>query len=84
MLGSFKLLRFLSVALKVYALLVLVLMAIGLVGLKFAKDTLPGQPAQAALNILFSGSLVVIVLYSLSEIIRLLLKLEEQSNSSQG
>ena len=74
--GSFKFLQISSGILKIYAFLVLVLMGAALVGLGFSKEVTGGQLVQVVLNILFTGSISFLILYSLSDIIRLLLKIE--------
>lgn len=71
-----KTLKILAFALKVYSFLVLLLMSVGLVGLMTARQALQAQgqqPIQMILNLLFSGTLAFLVLYSLAEIIRFLI-----------
>lgn len=75
---SFKVLRLFSIALKVYAFLVLFLVSIGLVGLVINRNSLPGQPVQLILDFLFKGSLSFVVLYSFSDLIRLLLSIKAE------
>ena len=76
---SFKILGILSVALKVYAFLTLVLMAVGLVGIFMAGEAVGAQKSQIILNMVLGGTLFFLVLYSLGDLIRLLLHIETQT-----
>lgn len=76
---SFKILSILSMALKVYAFLTLVLLAVGLVGLFMAGEAVGPQKFQIILNMVLGGTLFFLVLYSLGDLIRLLLHIEAKT-----
>ncbi len=76
--NSFKLLRIFSVVFKVLAWLVLVLIAVGVVGVVLSKDPDANTPP-VLLNMLFSGLVGFLVMYTLGEIIRLLLVVESNT-----
>ena len=78
MANSFSLLRVLSVAFKVLAFVVLVLMLTGVVGLVMGRD--PSVPlVPLVLNMIFSGVLAFLMMYAFGEVIRLLLAIESQT-----
>ena len=77
--SSFKILRILSVALKGYAFLTLLLMVIALVGLFMANGVLGQQKFQMIMNTVLGGTLFFLVLFSLGELIRLILQIEMQT-----
>ena len=75
---SFGLLKILSVAFKVLACVVLVLMLTGVVGLVVGRD--PSVPLiPLVLNMVFSGVLAFLMMYAFGEVIRLLLSIESQT-----
>ena len=75
---SFGLLKILSVAFKVLAFVVLVLMLTGVVGLVMGRD--PSVPLiPLVLNMVFSGVLAFLMMYAFGEVIRLLLAVESQT-----
>ena len=75
---SFGLLKILSVAFKVLACVVLVLMLTGVVGLVMGRD--PSVPlVPLVLNMIFSGVLAFLMMYAFGEVIRLLLVIEFQT-----
>lgn len=76
--SSFKVLGILSVVLKVYAFLTLLLMSIGLVGISMAQEVVGPQKFQVILNMVLGGTLFFLVLYTLSDLVRLLLKIESK------
>ena len=80
--SSFKILGILSMALKVYAFLTLLLMVVGLVGIFMAGEAVGSQKFQIILNMVLGGTLFFLVLYSLSDLIRLLLHIETQTRKS--
>ena len=76
--NSFGLLKILSVAFKVLAFVVLVLMLTGVVGLVMGRD--PSVPLiPLVLNMVFSGVLAFLMMYAFGEVIRLLLAVESQT-----
>ena len=77
--NSFGLLRILSVAFKVLACVVLVLMLTGVVGLVMGRDSSVPFPVPLVLNMVFSGILAFLVMYAFGEVIRLLLVIESQT-----
>ena len=78
MANSFSLLRVLSVAVKVLAFVVLVLMLTGVVGFVMGRD--PSVPlVPLVLNMIFSGVLAFLMMYAFGEVIRLLLVIEFQT-----
>ena len=76
--NSFKLLRIFSVVFKVIAGLVLVLVLVGAVGVVMAKDPQISTP-QVILNMVFSGLLGFLLMFSLGEIIKVLLLIEQNT-----
>ena len=76
--NSFKLLKIFSTAFKVIAGLVLLLVLIGVVGILVARDPQINIP-QVVLNMLFSGLMGFLIMFSLGEIIRLLLVIEQNT-----
>lgn len=76
--NSFKLLRIFSVVFKVLAWLVLVLIAVGITGVVLSKDPQATTPP-VILNMVFSGLVGFLVMYSLGEIIRVLLLIESNT-----
>ncbi len=63
----------LSWVLKISALLFLILMMVGVVGILVSKEPAPPQfRTQAVLNLLTTGYLVSLVVFSLGEIVRIL------------
>ena len=76
--SSFKILGLLSVILKVYAFLTLFLMAVGLVGIVMTQEMAGPQKFQVVMNMVLGGTLFFLVLYTLSDLVRLLLKIESQ------
>ena len=79
--NPFKLLRIFSVVFRVLAWLVLVLIAVGVTGVIVSKDPEANTPP-VLLNMVFSGLVGFLVLYSLGEIIRLLLVIESNTRKS--
>ncbi len=76
---SYRLLRVFSIAFKVLALIVLVLMGTGLVGLfVIRRDPEIRVTPQEVANMLFSGTAGFLVFYALGELIRLLLEIRSQ------
>lgn len=79
--NSFRRLRIFSVMFKVLAWLVLVLIAVGAVGVILSKNpTVPALPA--VLNMVFSGLVGFLVMHSLGDIIGILLIIEENTRKS--
>ena len=78
---SFKLLRIFSVVFKVLAWLVVVLISIGLVGVILSRDPQASSPP-VLLNMVFSGVVAFLVMYTLGEIIRVLLVIEGNTRKS--
>lgn len=81
--NSFKLLRIFSVVFKVLAWVVLVLIAVGVTGVIMSKDPAVSTPP-VVLNMAFSGIVGFLVMYSLSEIIRVLLIIEGNTRKAPG
>ena len=80
MANSFGLLRTLSMVFKALSWLVLLLMLIGLVGTLVAnKDPSSPVPIPMILNMIFSGVVAFLTLFSFGEVIRLLLAIEAQT-----
>lgn len=79
--NSFKLLRIFSVVFKVLAWVVLILIAIGVVGVVMSKNPQTLNPP-VILNMVFSGLVGFLVMYTLGEIIRLLLVIESNTRKS--
>ena len=75
----FGVLKVLSVVLKVLACLMLILMLTSVVGMLVSRDAANPFPAPAVLNMVFSGILAFLLLYSFGEVIRLLLAIEFQT-----
>lgn len=76
--NSFKLLRIFSRVFKVMAWLVLILIGVGLAGVILSKDPDANTPP-VLLNMLFSGLVGFVLMYSLGEIIRVLLAIESNT-----
>lgn len=77
--NRFRLLRIFSTAFKVLAIAMLALMVVGLVGIAVGEKP-PGVPiAQVATNMVVGLMVTSLMFYSLGEIIRVLLKIEEQT-----
>lgn len=76
---SYRLLRIFSIAFKVLALVVLVLMASGLVGLFVIRrdPEVRITPPEVA-NMIFSGTAGFLIFYAFGELIRLLLDIRSQ------
>ena len=79
--NSFKLLRIFSVVFKVMSWVVLVLITVGVVGVILSKDPAANTPP-VLLNMVFSGLLGFLVMYTLGEIIRLLLVIESNTRKT--
>ena len=83
MTNSFDLLKFLSKVFKVLAFIVMLLMMVGLVGTLIAnKKAGSPVPLPVILNMVFSGILAFLMLFTFGEVIRLLLSIEEQTRKS--
>ena len=78
----FKILKVLSTVLKVTAWGILLVLAIGLVGLFVGAKAQELPAAQIAVNMVIGSILTFLVLYAVSEIIRILLVIEEQTRRS--
>ena len=79
--NSFKLLRIFSVVFKVFAWLVLVMISIAIVGVVMSKDPQANTlPVYA--NMAMSAVVGFLALYSVGEIIRLLLVIESNIRKS--
>lgn len=77
--NRFRLLKIFSAAFKVLAIAMLALMVVGLVGIVVGEKP-PGVPiAQVATNMVVGLMVTSLMFYSLGEIIRVLLKIEEQT-----
>lgn len=76
--NSFKLLKVFSVIFKILAWLVLVMIAVGVTGVILTKDP-EANTAPVLLNMAFSGLVGFLVMYSLGEIIRILLAIESNT-----
>ena len=76
--NSFKLLRIFSVVFKILAWLVLVLIGVGVTGVILSKDPNANTPP-VLLNMVFSGLVGFLVMYSMGEIIRVLLLIESNT-----
>ena len=79
MTNSFGLLKKLTILFKVLACVVLGLMLTGLVGLLASRNPATPVPIPAILNMVFSGILAFLMLFSFGEVIRLLLAIEAQT-----
>lgn len=77
--NSFGLLKILSVAFKVLACVVLVLMLTGVVGIAMSRDPSSPFPVPLVLNMVFSGVLAFLMMVAFGEVIRLLLAIEFQT-----
>ncbi len=78
---SFELLKKLSAVFKVLAFVVLVLMAIGLVGtLMAAKQQGTAVPVPVVVNMVFSGILAFLMMFTLGEVIRILVAIESNTH----
>ncbi len=82
--SSFKILGILSVVLKVYSFLTLFLMAIGVVGILMAGEATGPQKFQILLNMVLGGTLFFLVLYTLSDLVRLMLKIDAQTSKESS
>jgi hypothetical protein len=84
--SSFKVLRIISIALKIFALLVVALMGVALSTVLVITE--PefdlSKKIQFSLNILFSGSLLGLVLYAVSDMIRVLLEIHSKLTGSSS
>lgn len=79
--SSFGLLKTLSVVFKVLAFVVLALMLIGLVGTVMAsRNQGTPIPMPVALNMVFSGILAFLMLFTLGEVLRILLAIESNTH----
>lgn len=81
MANSFKLLRIFSVMFKVFAWLVLVMIAVALVGVVMSKDPQANTPP-VYVNMVMTAAVGFLSLYSVGEIIRLLLVIESSTRKS--
>ena len=81
--NSFGLLKNLSVVFKVLACAVFVLMMVGLVGtVVSSKSQTTPVPMPMILNMAFSGILAFLMLFTLGEVIRILVAIEGQTRKS--
>lgn len=75
---SYRLLRIFSIAFKILALIVLVLLGTGLVGLfVIRRDPEIRVTPQEVANMIFSGTAGFLVFYALGDLIRLLLDIRK-------
>ncbi len=79
--NSFKLLRIFSVVFKVFAWLVLVMIAVALVGVVMSKDP-DANPPPVYINMIMTAAVGFLALYSVGEIIRVLLLIESNTRKS--
>lgn len=80
---SFALLKKLSVVFKVLAFFVFILMLVGLVGtIVAARNAQAAAPLPVILNMIFSGILAFLMLFSFGEVIRVLLTIEANTRRS--
>ncbi len=78
--NPFKLLKIFGVVFKVIAgVLFVIIGVIGTVGILITKDLPPGMSRWVALPQFLQGVFLFLLLYTLGEIIRLLLVIEEQT-----
>ncbi len=79
--SSFGLLKTLSVVFKVLAFVVLALMLIGMVGTLMASKS-QGLPVlmPVVLNMVFSGILAFLMLFTFGEVLRILLAIESNTH----
>jgi len=79
--SSFGLLKTLSMVFKVLALVVLALMLIGMVGtLMASKNQGSPVPMPVVLNMVFSGILAFLMLFTFGEVLRILLAIESNTH----
>jgi len=81
MTNSFKLLKIFSVAFKVFAWLVLIMISAALVGVVMSKDPQANTPP-VYINMGMTAAVGFLVLYSVGEIIRVLLVIESNTRKS--
>ena len=80
---SFGLLKKLSITFKVLAFFVFILMLVGLVGtLMAARNAQVAAPLPVILNMVFSGILAFLMLFTFGEMIRILLAIEAQTRKA--
>ncbi len=78
----FRLLKVFSVTFKVLSLLMLALMVVGLVGIAVGEKPQGIPLAQVVTNMIVAMLVTSLMFYSLGEIIRVLLAIEEQTRKS--
>ena len=79
--NSFKLLRIFSVVFKVFAWLVLVTISVAIVGVVISKNPQTNIPP-VYINMVMSAGIGFLVMYTMGEIIRLLLVIEGNTRKS--
>lgn len=76
---SFRLLEVIAVLFKILAWVVLLLMAVGVVGLLVGSDSDNPLSFPILLNMIFSGLVGFLLFFALGEIVRVLLTIERQT-----
>ena len=79
--NSFKLLKIFSKMFKVFAWLVLVMISVAIVGVVMSKDP-DANTAPVYINMAMTAAVGFLVLYSVGEIIRVLLVIESNTRKS--
>ena len=80
---SFGLLKKLTITFKVLAFFVFILMLVGLVGtLMAARNAQAAPPLPVILNMVFSGILAFLMLFTFGEVIRILVAIEAQTRKA--
>jgi uncharacterized membrane protein YiaA len=79
--SSFKLLRIFSIAFKVFAWLMLVMISIALVGVVMSGDPQANTPP-VYINMVMTAAVGFLALYSVGEIIRVLLIIEKNTRKA--